>query len=69
MSSRTCLITAIKLLLSNVTMMEIFLLSQKWDLRGPVAVLVSKVYFKRPTPENSVAILERQLLNEHNACA
>ena len=34
-----------------------------------VAVLVSRVIFKRPTTKNSVAILEHQSPDENDACA
>ena len=63
----TCVITADKLLLSAATMVEIFRTSQKWDLRGVVAVLVSGVKLKRLTPENIVAIIERQSSDEKYA--
>ena len=51
-------------------MVEIFRLSQKWDLRGVVAVsvLVSEVNFKRPKPKYSVAILERQSSDKKYVC-
>ena len=48
-------------------MVEIFRTSQKWDLRGVVAVLVSGVKLKRLTPENIVAIIERQSSDEKYA--
>ena len=46
MSSRACPITADECLLSAAMIVEIFRPSQKRDLRGVVAVLVSKVNFK-----------------------
>ena len=67
-SYSTCLIIADKLLLSATKMVEIFRPSQKRDLREAMAMSVSKVYFKRPTPLNSVAIIERKLSNENDAC-
>ena len=54
---------------SAATMVKIFFPSQKWDLCVVVAVLVSKVIVSRPTPENSDAVLERQLSDESYACA
>ena len=44
-SSIICLVTSDDLLLYDPTMVEIFRPSQKWDLHGVVAVLVSKVNF------------------------
>ena len=53
---------------SAAMMLEISRLSQKQDLRGVVAVLVYKVNFKRPTPQNSVVIIECQSSDKKNAC-
>ena len=49
-------------------MVEIFRPSQKRSLCGVVAVLVFEVIFRSPTAKNSVAVIERQLLDENNAC-
>ena len=54
---------------SSMMMVEIFRPSQNRDLRGVVSVLVSKVNFKRPTPENSVVIIEHWSLHDDDACA
>ena len=50
-------------------MVEIFRPSQNMELRGVMSVSVSEVLFKRPTPKKSVAIIERQYLDEKDACA
>ena len=50
-------------------MVEIFHPSQKRYLHGVVDVPVSELNFKRPTPKNSVAILEIQSSDENDACA
>ena len=51
MSYRICLITADECLLSAAMMVKIFRPSQKRDLRGVVAMLVSKVNFKGLHPK------------------
>ena len=48
-------------------MVEIFRLSQNRDLRKVVDVSVSEVIFKRHTFKNSVAIIDRQSLDENDA--
>ena len=53
---------------STATNVEKLCPSQKWNSRGGVDVLVSKVIFQRPTPKISVAILERQSLDENYSC-
>ena len=54
---------------SAATMVGILRLSQKRDVRGVMYVSVYELIFKRPTPENSVAVLEHKSLDENNACA
>ena len=57
MSSRTCLITANKILLSAAKMEEIFHLSQNWDFHEVVAVSVLKVDFKVLHPKIVLSFL------------
>ena len=53
---------------SLATMVVIFHISKKRDLRRVVDVSVSEVNFKRPTPQNSVPIIEHQSSDENDAC-